>query len=563
MQGVTPWQEQVARARAGDRAAFEEVVRRFQALAVGYAYSILGDFHWAEDAAQEAFVEAYFRLGGLREPLAFPAWLRRVVFKHCDRLTRRRRVPTVPLEAGIQAADPAPGPDETALADMRREAVLSAINALPEGERAATTLYYIDGYSVAEVGAFLEVPGSTVKNRLHSARARLHAGMEGMVEKTLKDSAPGDEFGRKVSRVLEGIERIHWETTSPLCFTGSVAAAMRHLGTPVSNDYVMGISGGAFKMFWIPPWSPANCDLLIIGEEPIRQTFAALGYGYTFLPDFDRQNRALSEAQYRDRIVASIDAGRPVLAVGIVGPPEVCVVAGYSSGGEVLYGRSYFQEQDPGDVDVFRDDEWFGTLRPETVKGYFRSDDWYQHIYGLILVGDKVETPAPTEALRDSLAWAIELARVAERPLHYGGDESPFCYSGLAAYDQMAAAILRDEDLPPDLERLTFNLCPLANDGAWLMSGKRTAAAAFLDSMLPQAGAAKAALEQAAALYREQAAVWGKAGHLVGWTGASDEQKLALVDRGLREQFAALVRQAQELEEKAVAHLEEAVALPE
>jgi len=125
----------------------------------------------------------------------------------------------------------------------------------------------------------------------------------------------------------------------------------------------------------------------------------------------------------------------------------------------------------------------------------------------------------------------------------------------------MAAAVLRDEDFPPDLERLTFNLCPLANDGAWLMSGKRTAAAAFLDSMLPQAGAAKAALEQAAALYREQATVWGKAGHLIGWSGASDEQKLALVDRGLREQFAVLVQQAKELEEKAVAHLEEAVAL--
>ena len=47
----------------------------------------------------------------------------------------------------------------------------------------------------------------------------------------------------------------------------------------------------AFKMFWIPPWSPANCDLLIIGEEPIQRTFTALGYGYRFIRDYDREHR--------------------------------------------------------------------------------------------------------------------------------------------------------------------------------------------------------------------------------------------------------------------------------
>mgnify|MGYP006439203241 CR=1 FL=1 len=49
----------VRSARSGDRAAFGHIVRRFQDMAVGYAYSVLGDFHLAQDAAQEAFVEAY------------------------------------------------------------------------------------------------------------------------------------------------------------------------------------------------------------------------------------------------------------------------------------------------------------------------------------------------------------------------------------------------------------------------------------------------------------------------------------------------------------------------
>ena len=82
-------------AAAGDVCAFEQLVLRFQGMAVGYAFAILGDFHLAEDAAQEAFVEAYAKLASLREPRAFAGWLKRIVFKHCDRLTRRKRPPSV------------------------------------------------------------------------------------------------------------------------------------------------------------------------------------------------------------------------------------------------------------------------------------------------------------------------------------------------------------------------------------------------------------------------------------------------------------------------------------
>jgi len=66
-------------------AAFGELVTRFQGMAYGYAYSILGDFHLAEDAAQDAFVMAFQKLNGLRDPKAFPGWLRRIVRTACHR----------------------------------------------------------------------------------------------------------------------------------------------------------------------------------------------------------------------------------------------------------------------------------------------------------------------------------------------------------------------------------------------------------------------------------------------------------------------------------------------
>ena len=89
----------VTRAQAGDTDAYGELVRRFQDMAYGYAYAIVGDLELAEDAAQEAFIEAYRCLPSLREPFAFPGWLKRIVFKHCA-----WRPPLLPWERHPYAA---------------------------------------------------------------------------------------------------------------------------------------------------------------------------------------------------------------------------------------------------------------------------------------------------------------------------------------------------------------------------------------------------------------------------------------------------------------------------
>jgi len=80
----------VSKTCSGDLKAFEEIVGRFQDMAYGYAYSILKDFHLAEDASQEAFIEAYQQLPRLSNRKAFPGWFRRIVFKYCDRILRQK-----------------------------------------------------------------------------------------------------------------------------------------------------------------------------------------------------------------------------------------------------------------------------------------------------------------------------------------------------------------------------------------------------------------------------------------------------------------------------------------
>ena len=84
----------VIRAQTGDRIAYDGIVRRFQDMEVSYASALLGDFHLAEDAAQEAPLSgAWTELPRLREPAAFPGWFKRIVFM-------RRRHPAA--ERGIE-----------------------------------------------------------------------------------------------------------------------------------------------------------------------------------------------------------------------------------------------------------------------------------------------------------------------------------------------------------------------------------------------------------------------------------------------------------------------------
>ena len=191
----------VRRAREGDPSAFADLVRRFQDYAVGYAWSLLGDFHLAEDVAQDAFIQVLGDLANLREPAAFPGWLRRIVHKHCDRRTRRARLPTVPLD-GLEEITADLGP--SALAELEHAetaaVVRRAVSALPEHQREAITLYYIGDRSQSQVAAFLNITEGAVRKRLHDARKALKETMIDMVEETLQNDAPSrnDRFEKHV-----------------------------------------------------------------------------------------------------------------------------------------------------------------------------------------------------------------------------------------------------------------------------------------------------------------------------------------------------------------------------
>lgn len=102
---------QIEQAQGGNLTAFGEIVREFQNMAYGCAYAVLGDFHLAEDAAQEAYIEAFRTLSDLRDPQAFPGWFRRIVLGRCNRITRKRKLPTVRLDEAAAVGTTMDSPD--------------------------------------------------------------------------------------------------------------------------------------------------------------------------------------------------------------------------------------------------------------------------------------------------------------------------------------------------------------------------------------------------------------------------------------------------------------------
>jgi RNA polymerase sigma factor (sigma-70 family) len=173
--------------------AFGELVWRFQDLAYGYAYALLGDPHLAQDATQEAFLAAYRNLGQLRVAAAFPGWLRRIVRTQCRRFTRGVRPTISSLETvEVLAGDTQHGADPEGVAEARelRDALAALIRSLPERERTATVLFYVGGYSQNDIARFLGVPVTTVKKRLQAARKRLHETMEATMRDTLQAQKP-------------------------------------------------------------------------------------------------------------------------------------------------------------------------------------------------------------------------------------------------------------------------------------------------------------------------------------------------------------------------------------
>lgn len=203
----------VRRAAAGDGAAFEILMRRYNQLLFRTARSILGDNTDAEDALQEAWLRAWRNLGGFRAESRLSTWLVRIVTNEALGRLRRERRQLIPLETAMtssehdtvaaltETSDRAPG--QSLVRAEVRKAVEERIDGLPDAYRTVFMLRIVEEMSVQEVANALEIPAATVRSRLSRARALLRERLGPSMETALGEAFAFD--GARCDRIVDAV----------------------------------------------------------------------------------------------------------------------------------------------------------------------------------------------------------------------------------------------------------------------------------------------------------------------------------------------------------------------
>jgi RNA polymerase sigma-70 factor (ECF subfamily) len=175
----------VERAQAGDRAAYGELVERFQPTVYAIALARLRNPTDAQELAQEVFLHALTKLEQLRDPQCFAGWLRQITVRMAiNRLTRGLPLAKVDDDVldNTQAAGVAPV-DELVQAEQAAE-LYRALERLKPVDRATLVAFYLRGRTLKQMAREFETPVGTIKRRLHVARNRLKKVLERRLAQT-------------------------------------------------------------------------------------------------------------------------------------------------------------------------------------------------------------------------------------------------------------------------------------------------------------------------------------------------------------------------------------------
>jgi len=371
---------------------------------------------------------------------------------------------------------------------------------------------------------------------------------------------PSAEQGRFV---LEGVPRVNFYEGGKRCpedftFPSSLRACLEYMGESYGCDhltepkptlqfcctyaYVMSACGYAFWLAWKPGWHMDNNSFLCMSadpSEPLRRAFEAVGHEFEFIQKEEGRD---NEAYFRRRIVESVRGKRhPVLAFGVIGPPECCIITGYDEGGDVLLGWNFFQG--------FPEFNTRTQEQPEP-SGYFRKRDWFKDTHGLVVIGEKRQLPPQNVLRREILKWALVVART---PLVNGR------HSGIAAYEAWAEQLLRDEDFPADDKTVIKERHVVHDDAVGMVAEARWYASVFLPQIARrEAGMAEELLAAASCYAVEHELMW-KIWGLVGGIGHEEPKALKFAEPAVRRQIVSVIRQAQDKDKEAADHIERAL----
>ena len=223
----------IRRILSGDSEAFTTLVRKHQKGVHALAWRRLGDFHYAQEITQDAFVRVYKHLPKLKDPKHFSGWLYVITDRLCNTWLQKNRsligsvedvsmveIQRTPYERYISEQQ------ATDAREHRHELVKKLLEKLPESERTVITLYYLGEMTTKEISKFLGVSVHTITSRLQRARKRLQQDEEILIQKVLGSVPLSPSVIENVTQRVADIKLTPSPTGKPLLPWAAFGAAV-------------------------------------------------------------------------------------------------------------------------------------------------------------------------------------------------------------------------------------------------------------------------------------------------------------------------------------------------
>ncbi|NLM61958.1 MAG: RNA polymerase subunit sigma-24 [Clostridiales bacterium] len=334
------------------------------------------------------------------------------------------------------------------------------------------------------------------------------------------------------SVVLYGVPKVYYGayggvTPLPIC----VKAVANYMG--IDLDYAEAIvnCGAAFRLTWNEKcWDGGNVDAIFSFDDPskvYRCAIESLGYEFNMLG----RSQSTEKSEFLDFIKARLDKGIPVIALGIIGPPEAGIITGYRDNGNTLLGWNLFQEVP----------EYAGTIGFDE-SGYYVTDKWWEN-RDTVAVMSLGEAAGKKFTLKTVVENAIEVMTPRR-----AGDHAKGGY----AYDAWKRAILDESQFGKDMIRplLAERIMCQADAMDCLADGRNNAYEYF--RKLADESREQPLFGQIAEQFGEVKTCAIKMYQILGGWERGEKQMQALAERENRVEIGKLIDKCKAADEKAL-----------
>lgn len=314
-------------------------------------------------------------------------------------------------------------------------------------------------------------------------------------------------------------------------FPSCLKACLDYLGQPTSNDYLMVASGAAFRLRW-------NTELLDLGNvsilnlyedayKPFDLCFKSVNRHYSIL----KRAENITKNDFMKFIKKEINEGRPCIALGIIGPPEACVITGYRNNCDDLLGYSLFQNEPQ-----------FCTNTTIDSLGYFVCSDWWENTEtkALIAIGETSNNHLNFRSISDIGIKVLSTNNINQ------------FLGGSAAYKAVINFIEDDRNWSTQLlhSRLFEQIIVLGD--IMVMICNRKAVANYIHQINPEDNTLSSKLNELAEIFNQTSEIPEKMTALAGGWDMSERMLEYMSTPAVRKKLAEYLTKAMELDKRAL-----------